>query len=88
MTMQINIFPSPQSKCWLAVFAGGDMPQGVPLPLPYHQSAPWRDVAFAMLDRFPGAFVRAPEGSMRQVAMTQAQVHAACVAAVAKALGD
>ena len=43
---------------WHATFDGGDMPQGVPIPLPFTPLASSATVARDMQGRFPGAVVR------------------------------
>jgi hypothetical protein len=43
---------------WHATFDGGDMPQGVPMPLPFTPLASSATVARDMQARFPGATVR------------------------------
>jgi hypothetical protein len=43
---------------WHATFEGGDMPQGVPIPLPFTPTASSATVARDMQARFPRATVR------------------------------
>jgi hypothetical protein len=43
---------------WHATFEGGDMPQGVPMPLPFTPHASSATVARDMQARFPRAIVR------------------------------
>jgi hypothetical protein len=43
---------------WHATFDGGDMPQGVPIPLPFTPLASSATVARDMQRRFPRAIVR------------------------------
>jgi hypothetical protein len=42
---------------WLATFEGGDMPQGVAIPLPFTAGAAPATVAADLMARFPGARV-------------------------------
>lgn len=40
---------------WDATFRGGNMPQGIPLPLPFTAQAPSEMVVADLRTRFPGA---------------------------------
>ena len=42
---------------WTAIFEGGPMPQGVPLPLPFTAAADAKTVRADLQRRFPTAFV-------------------------------
>jgi hypothetical protein len=55
--MHIAIRNDRLNKCWLATFAGGHMPQNVPLPLPFNNDATFAQVAADLMRRFPGATV-------------------------------
>jgi hypothetical protein len=48
---------NPTVPGWCAIFDGGDMPQGVPIPLPFTARASFGAVVSDLLQRFPGAQV-------------------------------
>lgn len=51
---------------WNAVFQGGDMPQGIAVPLPFASQAPTGRVASDLLRRFPGCEVHSSIGVYRR----------------------